>query len=382
MSNERFIQARRAVAAALRNGALHPLPRFTFVALLATAAIYMAGVAVLELLAQPLLRFSLLYSIPVALVTWFVSRRAGLIFAFAAGSVTLVSALVHEGYPPAVAFWNCSMRAGVLTTTVLLLSAVRSHTQQQDQEVRDRAVDLQREIGQRKRAEREFFQLLEKQREQIAYDLHDDLAQVLTAIAMKTKCLESELKASFSPHAESAAAIVKLMNSAVGETREIARGLCPINSQSAELVSAVRRLTDETSKSFGVRCQSTSTHSQLPYSSDAAVHIYRIAQQAIDNAIRHGNAKSIEIKLEHTDEQFRLSIWDDGSGFDEISDTPHGLGLRTMAFRADVFNGTFHISSEPGQGTRVVVTADVAALLGAEPAEHEDGTPSDSRAQS
>jgi signal transduction histidine kinase len=346
------------------------------------AATYMVGVAVLELVAQPLLRFSLLYSIPVAFVTWFVSRRSGLIFALAAGAITIGSALVHDGYPPAVAFWNCCMRAGVLITMVWLLSAVRSFMQQQEQAVRDRASDLHREIGQRKRAEREFFQLLQKQREQIAYDLHDDLAQVLTAIAMKTKCLESELKASFSPHAESAAAIVKLMNSAVGQTRTIARGLCPIDSQSAELVSAVRRLAEDTSKSFGVKCHITSTHSNLPYSRDAAVHIYRIAQQAIDNAIRHGNAKCIEIKLEHTDQQFRMCVWDDGSGFDESADKPHGLGLRTMAFRADVFNGTFEISSKPGEGTCVIVTADVAALLGVEPAENEDGAHSHSRAQS
>jgi signal transduction histidine kinase len=153
------------------------------------------------------------------------------------------------------------------------------------------------------------------------------------------------------------------MNAAVGQTRAIARGLSPIDSESTELVSAVRRLADETTKSFGVKCHSSSSHSHLPYNRDAAVHIYRIVQQAIDNAIRHGGAKCIEIKLEHTDKEFRMCVWDDGCGFDDREGKPHGLGLRTMAFRADVFNGTFNISSKPGEGTCVEVTADVAALL-------------------
>jgi signal transduction histidine kinase len=153
----------------------------------------------LEISAEGLLRLSLLYLLPVAIVTWCVSRRAGFVFALTAGAVTLISGVVYDRYPPGIAFWNCLMRVGVLSTMVWLLAAVRDHTRQQDQAVRDRALELEREINQRKRAEREFFQLLQKQREQIAYDLHDDLAQVLTAISMKTKYLESELKESFSP---------------------------------------------------------------------------------------------------------------------------------------------------------------------------------------
>jgi signal transduction histidine kinase len=356
------------------------LSLFARINIVAASAALILGLAVLELSAEPSLRLSLLYLVPVALVTWTVSRRAGFAFAIAAGAVTLLSGLVYDRFPPAIAVWNCGMRVGVLTTMVWLLAAVRANARKQDQAVRERASELQREIAQRKQAEREFFRLLQTQREQIAYDLHDDLAQVLTAISMKTKLLESELRESFSPQAERTAAIVKLMNAAVGQTRTIAHGLCPIDAESAELVSAIRRLADETSKSFGVKCHSTSSHSALAYNRDAAVHIYRIAQQAIDNAIRHGKASCIEIKLTHTDQQFQMTVHDDGIGFTAGEAKPQGLGLRTMAFRADVFNGTFQITSAPGKGTCVEVTADVAALLDSEPALHQHVGHGDSHA--
>ena len=330
--------------------------------ILAGASMLILAVAATEAIVETPISLSLLYLLPVALVTWFVCRLAGVVFAFAAASATLLAVLAHSALP-VLAFWNGGMRLGVLLVVVWLLAGVRGHTERQNQAVRDRTAQLEKEIADRKRAERDFFKLLQRQREQIAYDLHDDLAQVLTSLAMKTKYLEQDLRSGFSSHADVAGTIVKRMNEAVGQTRDIARGLCPIDADASEIVAAMRRLAAETAKDYGITCRSTSTHSQLGYSRDAAVHIYRIAQQAIDNAIRHGGATSIEIKLEQNEKQFRLTVADDGRGFEPREDATQGLGLRTMAFRADVIGGTFTIAPNVGGGACIEVTADLAGLL-------------------
>jgi signal transduction histidine kinase len=126
----------------------------------------------------------------------------------------------------------------------------------------------------------------------------------------------------------------------------------------------MRRLAAQTAKDHGIACRSTSTHSQLGYSRDAAVHLYRIAQQAIDNAIRHGRATSIEVKLEQEEKLFRLVVSDNGLGYTGSGGPIRGLGLRTMAFRADVIGGTFRIVANAEGGTCVeVVVPDLSALL-------------------
>jgi signal transduction histidine kinase len=352
----------------------------TQLVLLAGAAAAMVALGIVEAAADALLGLSLLYLLPVATVTWFVSRRAGVAFALCAGAVSLLSALLYSPLPPAMAVWNGAMRAGVLLVVVFLLALVRSHTRSQDEAVRDRTDKLNAEIAERKRAEREFFKLLQEQREQIAYDLHDDLAQVLTAIAMKTKHLERELEAGFSTHAAAAGAIVKRMNEAVGQTREIARGLCPIDAQASELVAAIRRLVADVARDYGITCTSTSSHSNLHYSRDAAVHIYRIAQQAIDNAIRHGEATAVEVRLEQNKTHFRLCVCDNGRGFQADDSRAQGLGLRTMAFRADVIGGTFHIAPDPAGGTLVEVVAEVSGLLPGSEDEVTEVAPSKVRA--
>jgi len=257
----------------------------------------------------------------------------------------------------------------------LSVAAFRRYISRQDEALLVRTRQLESEIADRKQAEREFSQLLEQQKEQIAYDLHDGLAQVLTATAMKTKHLQLELEAEFSSHSSAAAAIVKLMNDAVGQTRDIARGLCPIDNEAAELVSAVRTLATDTARSFGVRCRSKSSHSHLRYNRTAAVHIYRIAQQAIDNAIRHGAAKSIEIELEQDQLEFRMVICDDGDGFDRAGERGAGLGLRSMAFRADVIGGMFKISSRVPGGTAVEVKAPLSTLLAPDTTDSEAEMP-------
>ncbi|MBA2432488.1 MAG: sensor histidine kinase [Chthoniobacterales bacterium] len=331
--------------------------------ILAAASALLIAIAALEIVSRSVLALSLLYLLPISLVTWFISRTAGIAFASFAAAVALLCGLIYSPLYPVAAWWNCGMRFGILVVFVWLLAALCQHTWQQDHAVNERARELENEIAERKRAERDFFKLLQRQREQIAYDLHDGLAQLLTAIAMKTKHLERELDAEFSPHAEAANAIVKRMNEAVGQTRDIARGLSPIDGEATELVAAVRLLAAETARDYNVKCRSTSSHSQLPYSRDASVHIYRICQQAIDNALRHGGAKSIEIQLHQDDRRFRLTLQDDGCGFARPSEPLQGLGLRTMAFRAEVIGGKFRISSSRHGGTTVEVTAGLAALL-------------------
>jgi signal transduction histidine kinase len=318
-------------------------------------------VGALDFLATPGLSFSLLYLVPVALVTWLVSRKMGFVF-------TALVAIISLGGDLAVnagriePYLNCASRLGVFVILVFLVSALRKRTFLLSETVAGRTKQLRQEIAQRRRVEHDVFDVLHQQKREMADELHDGLAQSLTALAANAKHVEEELRLAFSPHAEAALAIVQRLNEAVAQTREIARGMNRAMTCPSDLVSDLRRFASEVKTTFGIGCSVRSDLTELTVLPAAAIHLYRIVQQATDNAIRHGTATTIVITLEAGPSQYLLAIEDNGTGFDDAPASRRGVGLKTMQFRADLLGGAFAISSVPGRGTCVKVRGDLAAL--------------------
>lgn len=210
-----------------------------------------------------------------------------------------------------------------------------------------------RDISDRKRLEKAILEIGETERRKIGQDLHDGLGQLLTGIAFMSKVLEQRLAESSPADAAEAAKIVKLVNDSIKMTRELARGLLPVDSQSHGLMAALENLCGEVSEVFHAHCRLERRTPDLSFAGALAEPLFRLTQEAVTNAIRHGQAKNVVIGLNVVNGGGVLTVRDDGCGFEVASRSQSGLGLRIMNYRAKMIGGTVEVESSPGAGTLV-----------------------------
>jgi len=210
-----------------------------------------------------------------------------------------------------------------------------------------------RDITERKRLEKEILEISEREQRRIGQDLHDDLCQHLAGIELMSEVLEQKLAGKAEPESADARRIAERVRGAIGQTRMLARGLSPLDLESADLVSALTELASNMSEMFRVRCQFRSETPIGPVDESMAMHLYRIAQEATSNAIRHGGAGQITISLHADGGEALLSITDNGHGFAEPKKDHHGMGLRIMKFRAGMIGGTLEVERANSTGAVV-----------------------------
>lgn len=211
----------------------------------------------------------------------------------------------------------------------------------------------ERDITKRRRLEKEILDITEREREQIGHELHDGMGQILTGIAVLCKALALKLKDQSSKEMKDALVISKLANQAIGQTRDLAKMLYPIDLQTGGLVSALKTLASNTEKTMQVTCRFRCGKSVSVKNLFEAKQIYRIVQEAITNAVRHGKAKHINIKLRLTKKGTILSIENDGLDFQKLSSHQKGLGLKIMQYRTDLIGGSLDIRKGDKGGTVV-----------------------------
>ncbi|MEO6004988.1 MAG: PAS domain-containing protein [Opitutus sp.] len=220
-----------------------------------------------------------------------------------------------------------------------------------------------RDVTERRWLEQQLLTISDAEQQRIGADLHDGLGQQLTGMACLAAALRDRLK-KHSPHeVENADLIAKLASESVSQTRALARGLCPVQLEQGSLVGALEDLTYQSQILHGieVRFRVEGTPPRLEHLS--AIHLYRITQEAIHNATRHGGAKRIVVTLVSHGREHRLSIQDDGRGFDpKAVRVGSGAGLRLMSYRANMIGGTFSAESEVERGTQVSVLFTSATL--------------------
>lgn len=212
---------------------------------------------------------------------------------------------------------------------------------------------LEAEVHERKSAEEKILQISEREQRRLGEELHDGLGQTLTGISFMTKVLAKQLEAEASGHASEAAEISTFVNDAISKTRDLARGFYPIELEKNGLISALHDLAAREHSLFGVECQvCTDTKTLMPDLNKAA-QVYRIAQEAIENAIRHGEAKKITVRLAKQNGHVNLTVQDDGKGFPKGLPKSRGMGLQIMKYRAGMLAGSFDIKSGVRKGTVV-----------------------------
>jgi PAS domain S-box-containing protein len=212
------------------------------------------------------------------------------------------------------------------------------------------------DITERKGLEEAILEISAREQRRIAQDLHDGLGQHLTGIAFMSKVLERKLSEKALPEAVEAAQIVKMVNQAIDNTRQLARGLHPVAAEPLGLMSALKKWASEVEVLFQIGCSFRCEKQIAIHDANMATHLYRIAQEAVNNAIRHGKAKNIVIRLSGKSGTGTLSIQDDGEGFPQQPASPPGVGLNIMDYRADMVGGSLKVQPNQDRGITVTCT--------------------------
>ena len=209
------------------------------------------------------------------------------------------------------------------------------------------------DITERKHLEKAILDISAREQRRIGQDLHDGLGQHLTGIAFMAKVHEAKLAEQNKSEADEAAKIVRLVNEAIHKSRELARGLLPVVSDPQGLMSALQLWAAEVEDLFGVSCHFRCEKPVLIYDNSMATHLYHIAQEAVNNAIKHGNARKILIQLASEQGRGTLVIRDDGKGIAENPAGTQGMGLHIMNYRAGMIGGTLEVRRDTPRGTVV-----------------------------
>ncbi len=210
-----------------------------------------------------------------------------------------------------------------------------------------------RDLTDRKRLERQILEISDREQQRIGQDLHDGLGQQLAGIGYLSKSLQQRLIKKKSSESEDARQIAQLVSEAIAQARGMAHGLNPVDLSATGLVSALRELASTVKQTFRIECSFTCDKSVFPGTSAVGTHLYRIAQEAVNNAIKHGSARRIWIVLSIAGDTITLSIRDDGVGFPDTLPEKIGMGLQTMRYRAALIGATLSILKIPAGGTRV-----------------------------
>jgi PAS domain S-box-containing protein len=210
------------------------------------------------------------------------------------------------------------------------------------------------DITERKRLEKAILEISGAEQRRIGQDLHDGLGQHLTGIAFMSKVQEQKLAEKGLAEAAHAARIVGLVNEAINKTRELAHGLLPVVSEAHGLMSALKRWAAEVEDLFHISCSLCLREPVLIYDATVSTHLYRIAQEAVNNAIRHGDAKNIVISLSAKKGYGNLRIENDGLTLPENATNTSGMGLQIMNYRARMIGGSLKV--ETGGTCGVTIT--------------------------
>lgn len=252
---------------------------------------------------------------------------------------------------------------GVLTTLLLFAfiyslhrSAVwlESEVQRRTRDLEESNRRLRGEMEQRARLEEAVLRVADEERKALGRDLHDDLGQQLTALGFLAESLKRDLETLNPPAAEQASRIVNHLGRALSKIRLLAKGLYPISPAAGDEDMGLEQLAAESREIFSIDCRvvgSTSLSATMP---GTAQQLYRVAQEAVRNAVKHGKASCVTIELSRVDGKPRMVIADNGSGFDHAGGGS-GLGLQIMRSRCHMLGLDLTISRAPSGGARLCI---------------------------
>ncbi|MEX0821682.1 MAG: ATP-binding protein, partial [Rhodothermales bacterium] len=225
-----------------------------------------------------------------------------------------------------------------------------------------RVIGVLHDITEQRILEKEILKAGERERKRVGRDLHDGLGQLLTGIGFLSKTLAQTLEAREDDLSGEASEITYLVEDAIDHTRSLSKLLLPVELEENGLEAALQRLRSHVEGVYGISCTlKTGTYRPIQ-DPEIALHMYRVAQEAVNNAVRHGKPEQVAISLTTKRGKTVLQVVDDGIGLPEgVEQTASGLGLRTMHYRAQTIGAVLSIGRRRSRGTRVVCTLPASA---------------------
>jgi signal transduction histidine kinase len=290
----------------------------------------------------------LFYFLPIALAAWFGSFVFGLMMVVVCVT-TWVVADVASGIP-ALGFWNIGSAFASYVLFAAVVSKLGTLVRELERRVDERTAAYQREMMERRRLDQEIAQVADRERRRLGHDLHDKLGQHLTGTALAAQVLKEKLAARSSPETSDAEKLVHCLEEGIDFTRNLARGFFSPELRAEGLVDALQNLADTVDEQSGINCVLHGDELIPIHDSTVANQLYRIAQEAVTNSVKHAAASHIHIRLAMDGPELCLSVVDDGVGFPD-NPRSEGLGLHLMRHAAALSGGTFDIRRDGGKGT-------------------------------
>ncbi len=319
--------------------------------LLAEAIILILLIGVLDFYTGYEVSLSILYGVPIYVVAWYCDKKAGILIALIAG-LTWWWADIESGHPYPQSWqqgWETFVRLAFFVFVAIGAAALRAES--------DTAKARIALLEHTQRLEQEIIRISEHEQRRIGQDLHDGLCQYLAAVGCAAAALKTDLERQhLLKDAESADELAGLLQDAVVQTRDSARRLVPLQLAEAGLAPALEELAASVTRMQGINCTFESNSATPPYEDQAAMHFYRIAQEAINNAAKHGKARNIALSLEVENGTTTLRIVDDGIGISKTTSSKNGMGLSIMNYRARLSGGKLNIEEREEGGTIVQCT--------------------------
>ncbi len=218
---------------------------------------------------------------------------------------------------------------------------------------------LKQEMQERQALEREIANIGDAERRRLGQELHDGVCQQVTAALLRCQALERQMERGAAPSGADFQTLSSLLGETIDDAHHVAQGLCPLEPDPDALAPALRALTKRAGEMAALRCDFRVAGEVRVSDPGVAQHVYRIAQEALSNAVRHAHANRIRVELLASDGELRLQVHDDGTGLPP-EPPGGGMGLRTMAYRARIMGGEFTVRPGPGGGTCVTCRVPVA----------------------
>jgi PAS domain S-box-containing protein len=215
-------------------------------------------------------------------------------------------------------------------------------------------VGIARDVTERHVLERQILEISDREQARIGQDIHDGLCQQLVSLAFDANSLRTELSDRRMPEAKQARRIADCLDQAITESRQLSRGLFPVRLETEGLPSALEELAKAACARFEIQCRFDCEGSVALKNAVVATHLYRIAQEALTNAVKHSHARKVSIRLKAGANQLELRVEDDGAGLSAVKrKEATGMGLHIMAYRARAIGGTLDLGAGPRSGTVV-----------------------------
>jgi signal transduction histidine kinase len=293
----------------------------------------------------------LFYTAPIVFAVWLCDNKSVFVIAGLAGALWSWADLVlgHSYSSGTVQAWEIAIRFAFFFLIGLAGIAMR-----EEQRASNARISL---LEHNQRLEKQIIDVSEYEQQRIGRDLHDGLCQFLAAIGCVATSLKTDLKErGLDKLAVSASEIEKLLSESVKQARDLSHGLVPVQLDETGLPAALQELAVTTSRLLPVKCSFESAGQTGADQNGKATHLYRIAQEAIHNATKHGKAHKIDIRLSANASATSLSIADDGIGFPAKGNAINGVGISIMRYRANIMDGEFAIEAGTRGGTIVSCT--------------------------